>query len=36
MGYLAIRAQSGVPGLAKSYGVPKAASRYEPAERGLP
>ncbi len=36
MGYLAVRAQSGIPGLDSTYGVPKAHGRYEPAERGLP
>src|SRR5712675_3207868 len=39
-GYLAVRAQAGVPGVASSYGVPKAGKPYEPAERdtvgGLP
>src|SRR3984885_4908587 len=35
-GYLAVRAQSGVPGVASSYGVPKSGKPYEPAERGLP
>jgi mannonate dehydratase len=35
-GYLAVRAQSGVPGVASSYGVPKGGNAYEPAERGLP
>ena len=35
-GYLAIRAQAGVPGIASSYGVPKKGQAYEPAERGLP
>ncbi len=35
-GYLAVRAQSGVPGIASSYGVPKGGKPYEPAERGLP
>ena len=35
-GYLAVRAQSGVPGLAAAYGVPKAGGTYEPASRGLP
>jgi mannonate dehydratase len=39
-GYLAVRAQAGVPGVASSYGVPKAGQPYEPAERdtvgGLP
>ena len=32
MGYLAVRAQSGVPGVASSYGVPKSGKPYEPAE----
>jgi len=36
MGYLAVRAQAGVPGVASSYGVPKTGKPYEPAERGLP
>ena len=35
-GYLAIRAQAGVPGISSSYGVPKGGKPYEPAERGLP
>jgi mannonate dehydratase len=35
-GYLAIRLQCGVPGLASTYGVPKGNQPYEPAERGLP
>jgi len=35
-GYVAVRAQSGVPGLASTYGVPKGSLPYEPAERGLP
>ncbi len=35
-GYLAVRAQAGVPGITSSYGVPKAGKPYEPAERGLP
>lgn len=35
-GYLAVRAQAGVPGVASSYGVPKSGKPYEPAERGLP
>lgn len=35
-GYLAVRAQAGVPGVASSYGVPKGNKPYEPAERGLP
>src|SRR5271154_2696252 len=36
LGYLAIRAQSGIPGLKSTYGVPKDQKYYEPAERGLP
>src|ERR1700685_2973892 len=36
MGYTAIRAQSGVPGLKSTYGVSKDDKYYEPAERGLP
>ncbi len=36
MGYKAIRVQSGVPGLAATYGISKGPGRYEPAERGLP
>jgi mannonate dehydratase len=36
MGYLAVRAQAGVPGIASSYGIPKGGKPYEPAERGLP
>lgn len=35
-GYLAVRAQSAVPGVDSSYGVPKGSKPYEPAERGLP
>ncbi|WP_328604532.1 D-galactonate dehydratase family protein [Amycolatopsis sp. NBC_00345] len=36
-GYLAVRAQSGVPGLDKTYGVPKAGQRvYEPASGARP
>src|SRR3954470_20121007 len=35
-GYVAIRAQSGVPGLSSTYGVPKGTMPYEPAERGVP
>jgi mannonate dehydratase len=35
-GYKAIRVQSGVPGLAKTYGVGKTQGFYEPAEKGLP
>ena len=36
MGYLAIRVQSGIPGVASTYGVPASNQPYEPAERGLP
>lgn len=36
LGYLAVRAQSGIPGLASTYGVPKNHQPYEPAEKGLP
>jgi mannonate dehydratase len=36
LGYLAVRAQSGIPKLASTYGVPKDNAPYEPAERGLP
>ena len=36
MGYKAIRAQSGVPGLDKVYGVGRGSMQYEPAETGLP
>jgi mannonate dehydratase len=36
LGYLAIRAQSGVPGLPSTYGVAKDKLFYEPAEKGLP
>ncbi|MBV8437799.1 MAG: D-galactonate dehydratase family protein [Silvibacterium sp.] len=35
-GYLAVRAQSGIPGLDSTYGVAKGNKPYEPAERGLP
>jgi len=35
-GYLAVRAQSGIPGVPTTYGVPKQGGAYEPAERGLP
>jgi len=35
-GYKAVRAQSGVPGLAGTYGVAKKGERYEPAVRGAP
>jgi mannonate dehydratase len=36
LGYTAIRAQCGVPGLKSTYGVTKDGQYYEPAERGLP
>ena len=35
-GYKAIRAQSGVPGLRKNYGVSREKHAYEPAESELP
>jgi mannonate dehydratase len=35
-GYKAVRAQSGVPGLAVSYGVSRAKLFYEPATKNLP
>src|ERR1700751_5510877 len=36
LGYRAIRAQSGVPGLPSTYGVSHDKMFYEPAEKGLP
>jgi mannonate dehydratase len=36
LGYKAIRAQCGVPGLAHAYGVGRGSLFYEPAEKGLP
>lgn len=36
LGYQAIRAQSGVPGLASTYGVSKDTLFYEPADASLP
>lgn len=36
LGYRAIRAQSGIPGIPSTYGVSKAKMFYEPAEKGLP
>jgi mannonate dehydratase len=36
MGYKAVRAQSGIPGLASAYGVGRGTLHYEPAEKGLP
>src|SRR5205807_706031 len=36
LGYRAVRAQSGVPGLASTYGVGRGKMFYEPAEKDLP
>jgi mannonate dehydratase len=36
LGYKAVRAQSGIPGLASTYGVGRGELYYEPAEPGLP
>lgn len=36
LGYKAIRAQSGIPGLARTYGVYRGGSHYEPAEKDAP
>jgi len=36
LGYKAIRAQSGIPGLQNTYGVGRGHERYEPAEKGAP
>src|SRR5438093_690200 len=36
LGYRAVRAQSGVPGLATTYGVGRGKLFYEPAEKHLP
>jgi mannonate dehydratase len=36
MGYKAVRAQCGIPGLAGTYGVGRGTLHYEPAEKGLP
>jgi mannonate dehydratase len=36
LGYLAVRAQTGVPGLPSTYGVAKDKLFYEPAAKGLP
>ncbi len=35
-GYKAIRVQSGIPGIDKTYGVAKAGKAYEPADSDLP
>jgi mannonate dehydratase len=36
MGYKAVRAQTGVPGVKKPYGVSNSKNAYEPAESALP
>jgi mannonate dehydratase len=36
LGYRAIRAQCGIPGLEHAYGIARGDTPYEPAERGLP
>jgi mannonate dehydratase len=36
LGYKAIRAQSGIPGLSSTYGVGKGSFFYEPAEKNAP
>jgi mannonate dehydratase len=36
LGYKAIRAQSGIPGLASTYGVGRGTLYYEPAEKNAP
>ncbi len=36
LGYKAIRAQSGIPGLASTYGVGRGGMYYEPAEKDAP
>ncbi len=36
LGYKAVRAQSGIPGLASTYGVGRGALHYEPAEKDAP
>jgi mannonate dehydratase len=36
LGYKAIRAQSGIPGLESTYGVGRGQMPYEPAEKGMP
>jgi mannonate dehydratase len=36
LGFRAVRVQSGVPGMAEIYGVPKDQAPYEPARRGMP
>ena len=36
LGYRAVRAQCGVPGVANAYGVGRSRLSYEPAEKGKP
>jgi mannonate dehydratase len=36
LGYKAIRAQSGIPGIASTYGIGRGGMAYEPAEKGAP
>jgi len=36
LGYRAVRAQCGIPGVEHVYGVPKTDAPYEPAEKGKP
>jgi mannonate dehydratase len=36
LGYKAIRAQSGIPGVASTYGIGRGGMAYEPAEKGTP
>ena len=36
LGYKAIRAQSGIPGLKSTYGVGRGSMHYEPAEKDVP
>ena len=36
LGYKAVRAQTGIPGLSSTYGVAQDKLFYEPAEKGLP
>lgn len=35
LGYQAIRVQSGIPGISSTYGVARAGTNYEPAEKGV-
>ena len=36
LGYVAIRAQCGIPGIEHAYGIARGTTPYEPAERGKP